>query len=265
MSHGETPPAAPPWQAEALRLTAFVPHDATFGPESWWSELTGQPPERQTNRPREGQWETDGPLARPDLAGARLVLTTRRGRVEWLLVPELASGEGPVDIESLHLGPFSDVFPIFCQMMRDWLPASGLDIARVALGVTLRLPVETKEAAYSLISKYVPCPLATDSSDFLYRINRPRRSTSLGDDTIINRLATWAVVHLVPLRIAVSGGGAAAEAVSRQGEPFIACRVELDINTAADRTGTLPRARLDALLAELGNLAVEIAVEGDKP
>jgi hypothetical protein len=180
-------------------------------------------------------------------------------------VPELASGEGPVDIESAHLGPFADVLPVFSQMMRDWLLAAGLDIARVALGVTLRLPVETKEAAYSLISKYVPCPLATDTSDFLYRINRPRPSTSLGDDTIVNRLATWAVIHVVEVRIAVSGGGAETQALSSEGEPFIACRLELDINTAADRPGTLPHDRLDALLAEFGKLAVEIAVEGDKP
>jgi hypothetical protein len=107
--------------------------------------------------------------------------------------------------------------------------------------------------------------LPLGSSDFLYRINRPRPSTSLGDGTAINRLATWAVIHVVELRVAVSGGGAGAEAVSRQGEPFIACRLELDINTAAARSGTLPRESLDALLAELGNLAVEIAVEGDKP
>jgi len=204
-------------------------------------------------------------LIRPDLAGARLVLTTRRGRVEWQLIPQLAMEEGLVDIRSVHLGPFTDVLRIFLGMMREWLSTAGLDITRIALGVTLRLPTESKEAAYSLVSKYVPCPLPTDSSDFLYRLNRPRPSTSLPDHTLINRLAAWSVIHLMAVRIAVSGGGAEAQTVSREGEAFFACRVELDINTAVDRPGNLPPAGLDALLAEFGDLAVEIATEGDKP
>ena len=265
MNHAETSPAAPPWQVEALRLTAFVPPDAAPAPESWWAELTGQPPERQVSRPREGQWETDGPLARPDLGAARLVLTTKRGRVEWLLVPELASEGWPVDIESAHLGPLSDALPAFSQMMRGWFLVASLDMTRLALGATLRFPVETREAAYSVISRYLPFSLPPASSDFLYRINRPRPSTSLGDDTTINRLATWAVIRVEALRIAVPRSGAGTQAVSREGEPFLACRLELDINTAADRPGTLPPDRLDALLAEFGNLAIEIAVEGDKP
>ena len=206
MTHSEASAGMAAWQVEALRLTAFLPPTTTLATESWWSELTGQPPAQQISRPREGQSQTDGSLVRPDLPRTRLILKTQTGRVDWLLRPELETEEGLADIELMHLGPFEDVLPIFSEMMRDWLLAADLDITRVALGVTLRLPAESKQAAYSLISKYVPCPLATDSSDFLYRINRPRPNTSLGDDTVINRLATWAVIHVVALRIAVSDG-----------------------------------------------------------
>jgi hypothetical protein len=42
-----------------------------------------------------------------------------------------------------------------------------------------------------------------------------------------------------------------------------ACRLELDINTAADFTGVLPAPRLEVLLHELTDLGREIAQRGD--
>jgi hypothetical protein len=193
-----------------------------------------------------------------------LVLKTERGRVDWLLEPDIEGQEGPPDIGAAHLGPFADVLTIFCEMMLRWLATTGLDVTRLALGVTLRLPVKTKEEAYSLMSSYLPFHLDPESSDFLYRINRPRPSASLDDGTVVNRLATWAVIRVETLLISVSAGSAAAQAVSREGEPFLACRLELDINTAAERSGTLPRDRFDALLSELGQLATETAARGDR-
>lgn len=265
VSHSKTSPAAAPWQVEAVRLTAFLPAASSLDPESWWAELTGQPPERQISWRKQSQSQSDGLLARPDLPAARLVLKTERARVDWLLGPELESQEGPPDIGSAHLGPLPDVLPVFCEMMLRWLATTGLDVTRLALGVTLRLPVKTKEEAYSLMSNYLPFNLAPESSDFLYRINRPRPSASLDDGTIVNRLATWAVIRVQTLVISASVGGAATQEVSREGEPFVACRLELDISTAGDRPGILPQDRFEALLAEFADVAAEIAARGDRP
>jgi len=170
-----------------------------------------------------------------------------------------------VDIEFAHLGPLTSALPIFSEMMLRWLATTGLDITRLALGAILRLPVRSKDEGYSLMSNYLSFSLPPESSDFLYRINRPRPSSSLDDGTLINRLATWAVIQVETLLIPVSGGTAGAEGVSREREPFFACRLELDINTAADRPGTLPQDRLDRLLAEFADAATDIAARGDQP
>ena len=168
-------------------------------------------------------------------------------------------------IDNYKFGPFTDVLPVFSEMMLRWLPFAGLDINRLAFGAILRIPARSRDEAYSVMSHYLPFPLSRGSSDFLYRINRPRPSKALGDGTLINRLATWAAMKVETVVVSVPIGSGGTEAVSREGEPFFACRLELDINTAGDRSGALPQDRFDRLLAELAEAAAEIATQGDQP
>ena len=252
------------WQAEAFRLTAFLseppPED-----NNWWAELVGQPPQSEERLRREGELRVVGPLSQPNLSNAKLLLRVRQDQIDWLLRVGVEAEEGLPDIAESHLGPLIDVIPVFIEMMQTWLGLAQVGTTRLALGAVLRLPVQSREEGYSVLSPYLPFNLDPESSDFSYRINRPRPSASLGDDTLINRLMTWQVLQAEILVISLPSGESRTETPSREGRPFFACRLELDINTAAGRPGTLPQERVGDLLEEFATMAVEIAREGDRP
>lgn len=252
------------WQAEALRLTTFL-SDPPPEHNDWWAEVVGQPPRSEMKLRQEGQLTVAGPLSRPDISNAKLVLRVRRDRIDWILQVNVEVEEGLPDIAESHLGPFIDVIPVFVEMMQAWRGLAQVATTRLALGAVLRLPVQSREEGYSVLSPYLPFNLDPESSDFSYRINRPRPSASLGDDTLINRLMTWQVLQAEILVISLPSGESRTETASREGRPFFACRLELDINTAAERPGTLPQERVGDLLEEFATMAVEIAREGDRP
>ena len=252
------------WQAELLRLTAFLSEPPPKD-NNWWAELIGQPPQREERLRREGELRVGGPLSRPELANANLLLRVRQERIDWVLGVGVEAGEGVPDIAESHLGPFTDVIPVFVEMMQTWLGLAQVATTRLALGAVLKLPVQSREEGYSVLSPYLPFNLDPESSDFSYRINRPRPSASLGDDTLINRLMTWQVLQTEIMVISLPSGESRTETASREGGPFFACRLELDINTAAERPGTLPQERIGDLLEEFATMAIEITREGDRP
>jgi hypothetical protein len=247
------------WNVQSLRLTAF--HTARDLPdlESWWAELAGQVPETRVARPREGLAEVMGDFAAEQLNPARLTLGSQPSRIDWLLQ---AQDSPPPGIPCL--GPLPRVLPFFTDTMHPWLDRLPFDINRLALGVILLFPVATRQEGYSLLSRFLPLTLDPNSSDFLYRINRPAVSESLADGTQLNRLSTWSVLLVELVRLSISPGTVRAD-VSHQGEPALACRLELDVNTPADRTEPLPRDKYRPLLTELAAMAQSIADRGDRP
>ena len=107
------------------------------------------------------------------------------------------------------------------------------------------------------MSAYLPFDLDEHgSSEFVYRINRPRDSKTLLTPTPINRLSHWSllwikITSIVPGQLVFSP----------QEHRF--CNVELDINTSQLVTEELPKEKLPDLLTELVELATEIVSEGD--
>lgn len=250
------------WQVESLRLTAFLSAPLPAVPETWWSELAGQPPDSQNTRPKEGRWQFDGAVTNPDLSNALLILRGENQRLDWLLQPAPLAEEGrPPDIESAYVGYFPPAMTAFVGLIGSWLATASIEISRLAFGVTLRLPIDSRELGYSVLSELLPFPLDPNSTDFLYRINHPVQSESLGDGTILNRLSTWAVVQIDTLVLSVSGGHAGTERLSKRGQPFYACRLEFDINTAADRPGAIPQDRYGALLSEFVSVPASFLTE----
>ena len=49
----------------------------------------------------------------------------------------------------------------------------------------------------------------------------------------------------------------------RKEDPFFFCRLELDINTAAEREGQLPSDKYSELVDELGGILMQIANHGE--
>lgn len=104
-------------------------------------------------------------------------------------------------------------------------------------------------------------PFADDNiRDFGYQINR-RRPTKTGIPGLdINRLSKWSVVQAQPRWFNLQPGEGSIEVPE-----YDACRLELDMNTAAELKGDLTREQLTALFQELAELGKEIVEKGDVP
>lgn len=243
------------WQSQSLRVTAFPSPEAQVGEVSWWSELTGGQPDERTSRPKTGSLREQGAFER-----GRLGLSIEPERVDWVFAAVRPAGaeDEPLPV----LGSFNDTLPLLMGVVDRWLDLADVPpIHRLAFGSVLVQPVENRATGYRLLADYLPS-IAIDpdgSSDFLYQINRPRLSASGVPGLRINRLSKWSVSLTLGTKVTMGPPGltvAISEGVS-------ACRLELDVNTAPDYEGDLPKGRLAGVLHELAGMALEIAQRGD--
>ena len=245
------------WHTQMLRLTAFPSEVASIGEWPWWAELVGQPPETKVLQPRRGVQRYEGPFA-----DGKLILNIKLGRIDWLFT----AVEGP-DMEAegfSTVGALPDSLDTFRTLMIRWLELETSPAPiRLAFGCIVVQRVEDREAGYRQLATYLTSvQLAPeDSSDFLYQINRPRPSTSGIKGLQVNRLSKWSVAVLRSGMVAIRGRSADL----MPGPECFACRLELDINTAADYQDELPSSGLVRVFEELVDLAMEIAQQGDVP
>lgn len=238
-----------PWQAESLRLTVFRPPTAV-APESrdWWKGVVGSEPENRVESPRLNVTREDGLFL-----GGRLSLNVSAARIDWVIAAE----SNPEEV-STGLGPVEEGVERFTKALNEWLK-SARPVQRLAVGVVASLGVPDRLSGYRTIQGFLQDVKldAEHTSDFLYQINRPRQSKVI-PALKINRLSKWSVSSSRTVQWIV---GAAPQA-SLAGPEVFACRLELDINTAAEHEGELPT--LD-VLPELARLALEISDRGDIP
>jgi hypothetical protein len=243
------------WEAESLRVTGFPSATAEFKETSWWQELMGEPPDKRLSTPKTSSLQEHG-----SLEGNSLVLNISPLRIDWVLSPNLdtigMSQHFP------RLGSFNDSLRPFASLVQGWL---GLEtcpqLNRLAFGCVLLLHVESLQQGYEQLAAYLP---AIDlsigrSSDFLYQINRPRESTVDVPNLRINRLSRWSVSKWRTGIFGVTSG----KIDSKMTPERFGCRIELDINSAPDFSGTFSREQSNKLLEELITLAFEIVEKGD--
>lgn len=243
------------WQVDVLRLTAFPTPAAKFEEPKWWTELTGKPPEVRNVRPAKKELTEEGPFDQ-----GKLTMQVQPLRIDWNY--SQASEEKPDDLIIPTVGSFTDVADKFVKLMLTWLsPSIVPPLRRLAFGAVLLQPVEDRTKGYELLANYLPSvDLSSDSSDFIYQINRPR-SSQLGllTDRKLNRLSKWSCGAFQRAQVQLSP-----EATAKMlGEKQFACRLELDINTSADYKDELPKQKLADLFRELFELGKEIATKGD--
>ena len=244
------------WNAESLRATVFPSADAEVSPSSWWRNVLGDEPETQVIQSRTGQRQEQGTFH-----GARLRLQIQPARIDWTLSPILSDAEPPQGFPAV--GNFEKLCQQFRELMLRWLPFSPL-ADRIAFGATTLLPIASRADGYRRLSAYLPAVKldADNSSDFQYRINRPRPSKAQIERLRINRLSTWTVIML-DLRTVILGAREEPRVLTV--EPIFACRVELDINTSAQFEGKLNPSQSEKLLDEMMDLAKKILESGDHP
>lgn len=244
-------PTLEAWQVGDLRLTAFT--DLLAPPEARtqgkpWEALVGKPPENVISRLFGTEQEENGLFA----AGGKLTYKRGPRGAEW----SLESVPDP-DKPGTFFGMSTAVITPFKELMRRWL-VDGPPLQRLAFGTALYLPVEDRIEGYRQLSAYLRLELdPVNSRDFLYQINRPRPSHCGVPDLDINRLSKWT---WLPLGLRAHDGEQPWPGIRRS-----VCLLELDMNTAPEYPGPLPRESYVPLFDELVALAEEIAVQGDVP
>ncbi len=244
-----------PWLVYGLRLTAFTSPSAQIDSMNWWSSVVGELPESQQSSPKTGRKREVGPFE-----GSRLILEVQPSRIDWRLTSLSDDQPGPTSREELL--PLQSTVESFLRIANGWFVMAP-PLIRLAFGSHLGIPVDDRSAGYQLLAKYLPSVQLdpSNSSDFIYQINRSRVSTVV-PNLKLNRLSKWSVAVASLGVIAFQGENRAAANFTHQ---FFSCHLELDINTAADNTDEFQREHLPSQFLELIQLGEEIAHRGDIP
>ena len=247
----DTPTLITDWKVQSLRLTAFLSPSARVGEQDWWTMLTGDIPDSKISQPKIGVQKQEGKFKNEKVDG-QLVLTVQPSRIDWQLI----SLEVP-DSGFPAIGLFAESVESFSELIVQWLH-NAPSIQRLAFGAILNQSTASSQEGYEKLSKYLTFDLDKDSSEFLYQINRPRKSQNLNLDLIINRLSRWSVNLLAGLILSPNEMSGYSLRL-----PDFALSLELDINTAADFSGELHPYKLSEIFQELVKLGQEVANKGD--
>ena len=258
MSVSDQPVSGPnggePWMIGLLRATTFIPTLTMDGAiqNSGWDETVDVKLDDERINHQNGVKEQTG-----SLNGNRLVMVSQPSRVDWIL----EAVESPPDMPKIPvLGPLSaGMLDPFMNIVKNWL-SKCKSINRLAFGATLVIPTENARAGYVAIRPYLRNMRLDlqDTSDFFYRINRPKKST-VSPGIMINRLSSWSVELVGTVGVTVEPT-ASKVAANVQGQHI--CRLDLDINTALLDDGIIGD-NAYSIFEELVAYGQKIAAEGD--
>ena len=192
------------------------------------------------------------------LDGNLWAMICQPGRVDWTL--EAVEKESDKTSELVTLGAMSaNTLEPFVKIIGKWLgkcPPTN----RLAFGANLGKMVNDRHAGYEEIKRYLPSveldPQNTDN--FLYQINRPRKS-KVDPNIMINRLNTWSVVLVSTGGVTIDSTGAK---ISANVQNIHVRKLELDINTAF-LDDSIAKKKGRKIFQELVEHGQEISSEGD--
>ena len=241
------------WDVESLRMSIFCPANSNpIERSGLWEKVTGEQPSSIDSRPREGVTREVGVVG-----GNNLLLVTQRSRLDWLLQPVAVPDQrAPVILTLKDVG---NARGIFRKAFRYSLETIGLAL-RLAFAPVLIKDVASVSLGFGQLSVFLPrldlAPLNTP--DFIYRVNRRRRSLSV-PHAEINRIAKWSMeeVGAVSFRVTPSGRPDFRDT----GTAFVR-KLELDVNTTPE-TSAMSKDKISGLLDEMITIAEELATEGD--
>lgn len=250
------------WVAEQLRLTAFPAMGSTTRSLDWWEQVVGTAPDESTSNNKRGSSVVSG-----DDGPGRLQLRLETERIDWLLLPPSSSREvGATTPDVLNMGAFAGAADHFSRRAIEWLRREDLpEITRLAFGLIAKHPEADHRSGYLVLPEYVPVRVDPATSDFLYQINRPTRSAAV-EGLAINRLSRWSIAAYRSVSFRVGIADSEPEVVHAAESQF-ALRAELDVNTAFEFKGNLPKERLSAIyaeLVELGRILIRDGIAEDR-
>ena len=243
------------WILDGFRITTFFSQSISWAEHSWYEKVTGAPPETTEIRRAEGVRVDTG-----EITGARYTLTATEVRADWNVSfepgDEKGLFEGIGSAENLHER---------IQYFRPWL-SELINVNRLALGLVAKIPSKGKVEAYEVLSKLLPAVKldAENSSEFVYRINRPRRCMVRDLEMHINRLSSWKALQIRRVSHQLVQGSDVANVSSGIISPVgLWATCELDINTDAARVEKFKSDILWEIQELLVSNALEILDKGD--
>lgn len=243
------------WQAESLRLSAFMAEAMDPTKLRFWESLVGSPPEELRNRPQQQLFTEEGPFL-----DGRLRVQAGNNRIDWMLLPALDNPRSELPV----VGPYDVLEQGFRELMRRWL-VDCPPVNRLAYGGVLLLPVGSLPDAYRRLDGLLPAVEIDpeNTRDFTYRINRRRVSRCSVEELKINCLSTWSVVQIIETLVDLSADGQQTQKVVQRPGSRSICRLEIDINTAPEFNLIFDKDVVSALFEEIVDIGNEIATEGD--
>jgi hypothetical protein len=243
-------PAASAWQLEFVRLIAFPASPPVFLDQDWWKDLVAEQPDDFVST-RKKEYRDD----RGSFQGVLLSLTVDFMRVVWEARPPAVvdrSGNFPTFDE-----PFQDKVGWFVKLLNPWLTTSCPPLQRLAFSAKLLQPAASAAEAYRFLAAKLPTVnLDSNPNDFFLQINRRKPKSDVVDGLPINRVSAWSKMNVA---VSIEPGKLF------QWPDRCYSALELDINTAPERTEVLPRDSVPRLFRELVDLGVDIAKRGDTP
>ena len=154
-----------------------------------------------------------------------------------------------------NIGTFAEVENWFLDVSSSILASSELpSVKRVAIGLMVQQEADSREDAYNQLSKFLPFDLdARISSDFLYRLNRPKEEKYRGDILKINRVAAWSCPFYRVQRFSNNPG-------QSEIREFYSIGIDMDINTDSAVDGDFDKSILGILTSQ----AHAICLHGDE-
>jgi hypothetical protein len=234
-----------PWLVQSIRFTSFLMPEAPVPPETWGAVVGGEP--ENTIHQRAVALRQDS----GSFLDAAATLTVLPGRIDWVFMPLQTAEPG-----FATLGPFPVAAERHLAAMSQWVRSERFPATRrLALGIVLVEPTETRESGYERLRHFIDAVPRGEASDFLYQVNRYRASTTDVPELKVNRLAKWSVSQV---RMVVVTGGASTLAA-----PVSFVHLDLDVSSSAEFAGAIPPGSLGAVLDDLRAGASEIATHGD--
>lgn len=259
-----------PWIIESVRGTFFPATMARPKMRDWWplvAELDY--PALQISENSQGYGSAQSPI---EASTAVLTLVCQPGRFDWHY-------GFAIDPASPYLGltggtPAVPILRNFVRRLGRWMSTAPA-CNRVALGSVCRMVVGDREEGYIALQTLLPAVTIDPqgSRDFLYRVNRPRRSKSMGEGLELNRLGEWGVANLTLTPQIVQPGLVIGAPMHGSSPPVLAMpfvsgqfvRAALDMNTTADTDRIFSSTELASVSEELLELTIESMEQGDRP
>lgn len=242
--------AAREWSFESLRLTCF-PSAGIANDRDEWDRICDYDPDQEVRFPSRKEPMRYLATAEDSLGTRSLRVDHSGTRFDWFVGSIILSGPAP---DEPAVGLLTDVQQRLEQFLSEWAGAEPPRAQRLGVGLILLGPeFGERSAAYAWVARFLHfLRLDPKSSDFMYQINRRRRSRSGLVD--VNRLSLWSVAQM----IAYDRSGRDASQL-----PTFRPRLELDINTAPEHSGEFDADAQAELVPELLTVAVEVAMLGD--